>query len=214
VGTSAPFNFNGLVRHYYLRRGPHLADIQVNLAKKGHRKKQSHAIAKRVRPALKKIADRYHARVKVAEVPPGPPVLSTLVAEIYGPNYDRQREIAAEVMKIFEKTPGVVDVDWYAEEEQPRYQITVDKEKAALNGISVAKIAGTIELALKGRQAGLLHQPREKEDVRPDCFINPGKKRMFRSLYACPFPPVPGFNAWKSLNLHRATVVWCPFLPW
>jgi len=165
VGTSAPFNFNGLVRHYYLRRGPHLADIQVNLAKKGHRKKQSHAIAKRVRPALKEIADRYHARVKVAEVPPGPPVLSTLVAEIYGPNYDRQQEIAAEVMKVFEKTPGVVDVDWYVEEEQPRYQITVDKEKAALHGISVAKIAGTIELALKGRQAGLLHQSREKEDV-------------------------------------------------
>jgi multidrug efflux pump subunit AcrB len=165
VGTSAPFNFNGLVRHYYLRRGSHLADIQVNLAKKGHRKKQSHAIAKRVRPTLKEIADRYHARVKVAEVPPGPPVLSTLVAEIYGPDYDRQQEIAAEVMKVFEKTPGVVDVDWYVEEEQPRYQITVDKEKAALHGISVAKIAGTIELALKGRQAGLLHQPREKEDV-------------------------------------------------
>lgn len=165
VGTSAPFNFNGLVRHYYLRMGPHMADIQVNLAEKGHRKKQSHAIAKRVRPVLKKIADRYHARVKVAEVPPGPPVLSTLVAEIYGPDYDRQREIAAGVMKIFEKTSGVVDVDWYMEEGQPRYNIEVNKEKAALHGISVARISSTIELALKGRQVGLLHQPREREDV-------------------------------------------------
>ena len=165
VGTSAPFNFNGLVRHYYLRRAPHLADIQVNLAEKGHRKEQSHAIAKRVRPALKGIADRYHARVKVAEVPPGPPVLSTLVAEIYGPDYNRQKEIATEIMKVFEETPGVVDIDWYMEEEQSRYQLEVDKEKAALHGISSAKIAGAIELALIGRQAGLLHQPREKEDV-------------------------------------------------
>ncbi|MGD8981536.1 MAG: efflux RND transporter permease subunit, partial [Desulfobacterales bacterium] len=113
VGTSAPFNFNGLVRHYYLRSSAHQADIQVNLAEKGHRKNQSHDIAKRVRPALKSIADRYHARVKVAEVPPGPPVLSTLVAEIYGPNYHRQKQIAADIMEIFEKTPGVVDVDWY-----------------------------------------------------------------------------------------------------
>ncbi|HSQ86076.1 MAG TPA: efflux RND transporter permease subunit, partial [Desulfobacterales bacterium] len=165
VGTSAPFNFNGLVRHYYLRRGPHQADIQVNLAEKGHRKKQSHDIAKRVRPALKSIADRYHARVKVAEVPPGPPVLSTLVAEIYGPDYQRQKQIAAKIMTTFEETPGVVDVDWYMEGTQPRYKIEIDREKAALHGISVTRINRTLELALKGQQAGLLHQPLEKEDV-------------------------------------------------
>jgi multidrug efflux pump subunit AcrB len=165
VGTSAPFNFNGLVRHYYLRRGPHQADIQVNLAAKGHRKKQSHDIAKRVRPALKSIADRYHARVKVAEVPPGPPVLSTLVAEIYGPDYQRQKQIAAKIMATFEETPGVVDVDWYMEGTQPRFKIEIDREKAALHGISVTRINRTLELALKGQQAGLLHQPMEKEDV-------------------------------------------------
>jgi len=165
VGTSAPFNFNGLVRHYYLRKNAYQADIQVNLADKGHRKKQSHDIAKRVRPVLKSIADRYDARVKVAEVPPGPPVLSTLVAEIYGPDYQRQKQIAADLMEIFEKTPGVVDVDWYMEETQPRYKIEVDREKAALHGISVDRINRTLELALKGQQEGLLHQPREKEDV-------------------------------------------------
>ena len=165
VGTSAPFNFNGLVRHYYLRSSAHQADIQVNLAEKGHRKNQSHDIAKRVRPVLKNIADRYGARIKVAEVPPGPPVLSTLVAEIYGPDYQRQKQIAADVMNIFEKTPGVVDVDWYMEENQPRYKIEVDSEKAALHGISVDRINRTLELALKGQQEGLLHQPREKEDV-------------------------------------------------
>ncbi len=166
VGTSAPFNFNGLVRHYYLRNSAYQADIQVNLADKGHRKSQSHDIAKRVRPVLKTIADRYHARVKVAEVPPGPPVLSTLVAEIYGPNYQRQKQIAADIMNIFKETPGVVDVDWYMEETQPRYKIEIDREKAALHGISVSRINHTLELALKGQQAGLLHQPREKEDVQ------------------------------------------------
>ena len=165
VGTAGPVNFNGLVRHYYLREGPNIADIQVNLVGKEHRKHQSHDIAKRVRPALKQIADRYHARIKVAEVPPGPPVLSTLVAEIYGPDYDRQRDIALEVQKIFEETAGVVDVDWYMEEDQQRFQLEVDKEKAALLGVSTAQITRTLELALTGRQVGLIHHPAEKEDV-------------------------------------------------
>ncbi|CAB5149494.1 RND efflux system, inner membrane transporter [Olavius algarvensis associated proteobacterium Delta 3] len=165
VGTSGPFNFNGLVRHYYLRQGPNMADIQVNLVGKGHRKDQSHDIAKRLRPELKRIADSYGARIKVAEVPPGPPVLSTLVAEIYGPDYDRQREIARRIMTVFEDTPGVVDVDWYMEEDHPRLHMEIDREKAALHGITVAHVAGTLELALKGRQVGLLHQPLEKEDV-------------------------------------------------
>ncbi|MEJ2039171.1 MAG: efflux RND transporter permease subunit, partial [Desulfosarcinaceae bacterium] len=165
AGTSGPFNFNGLVRHYYLRQAPYQADIQVNLVGKGERKQQSHAIAKRVRPALVAIAQRYGARVKVAEVPPGPPVLSTLVAEVYGPNYDRQREIAAQIMQIFEQTDGVVDVDWFMEDDHPRYDLQVDSEKAALHGINVQQISQTLKTALNGRQVGLLHQPREREDV-------------------------------------------------
>jgi multidrug efflux pump subunit AcrB len=182
AGTSGPFNFNGLVRHYYLRRGPNMADIQVNLAEKGKRDFQSHAIAKRVRPALKKIADRFGARVKVAEVPPGPPVLSTLVAEIYGPDYERQREIAAAVMKIFEETAGVVDVDWYMEEDQTRYRVEIDKEKAAINGISAGKISEALQAALSGRPVGLLHLPLEKEDVqilmRPELASRAGIERL------------------------------------
>ena len=165
VGTSGPFNFNGLVRHYYLRQGPHMADIQVNLADKKHRRHQSHDIAKRVRPALKEIADRYGARIKIAEVPPGPPVLSTLVAEIYGPDYERQREIAGKIMDIFTETDGVVDVDWYMEDDHPRQVMDVDREKAALHGISVDRIAQELSLALSGRLVGLLHQPREREDL-------------------------------------------------
>jgi multidrug efflux pump subunit AcrB len=165
VGTPGPVNFNGLVRHYYLRFSPNQADIQVNLVGKHRRREQSHPIAKRVRPALKAIADRYGARIKVAEVPPGPPVLSTLVAEVYGPDYDRQRELALKIRNIFEQTDGVVDVDWYMEENQTRYQITVDQERAALHGISVAHISQTLKDVLSGSQAGLLHQPYEKADV-------------------------------------------------
>jgi multidrug efflux pump subunit AcrB len=165
VGASGPYNFNGLVRHYYLRQGPNMADIQVNLAGKGHRREQSHQIAKRIRPTLEAIAGRYQARVKVAEVPPGPPVLATLVAEIYGPDYDRQREVALEVRHIFEQTAEVVDVDWLMEDEQSRFRLEVDREKAALHGISVSQLTETLEMALSGSRVGLLHQPREKEDV-------------------------------------------------
>jgi multidrug efflux pump subunit AcrB len=165
VGTAAPFNFNGLVRHYYLRRGSNVADIQVNLVAKEHRKVQSHDIAKRVRPPLKAIADKHGARVKVVEIPPGPPVLSTLVAEVYGPDYERQRQIAQQILKIFEDTPEVVDSDWYMEKGQVRMSLVVDKEKAALHGITASQIDQALQLALQGTPVGLLHQPEEREDV-------------------------------------------------
>jgi multidrug efflux pump subunit AcrB len=182
VGTAGPLNFNGLVRHYYLRSGPHVADIQVNLAGKGQRKQQSHDIAKRVRPQLKAIADRYHARVKVAEVPPGPPVLSTLVAEVYGSNYERQLELALKIREIFEETAGVVDIDWYMEEAQVRYHLRADQEKAALHGITTGQITEAIETAVKGVQAGLFHVPTEKEDIdiilRPSLAMRTGMDRI------------------------------------
>ena len=165
VGTAAPYNFNGLVRHYFLRRGSNVADIQVNLLSKDDRDAQSHDIAKRVRPDLQRIAQRYGARIKVAEVPPGPPVLQTLVAEIYGPSYERQIEIADGVKDILDRTEGVVDVDWYVEDIQPKYSLEVDTEKAALNGIAAEQIAQTLRVALDGMDVGLVHMPNEKEDV-------------------------------------------------
>ncbi|HNC45707.1 MAG TPA: efflux RND transporter permease subunit, partial [Acidobacteriota bacterium] len=165
VGTASPYNFNGLVRHYFLRQGPNVADIQVNLASAEARKAQSHDIAKRVRPEVQQIAARYGARVKVAEVPPGPPVLQTLVAEIYGPTQKQQISLAKQILEIFEKTPGVVDVDWYVEDDQPKYRFVVDKAKAALNGVSPEQIAASLRLAVNGMPAGLLHQVQEKEDV-------------------------------------------------
>ena len=165
VGTASPYNFNGLVRHYYLRSGPNVADIQVNLASKDERKAQSHQIAVRVRPRLSEIAARYNARIKVAEVPPGPPVLQTLVAEVYGPNYQRQIEVARQIRDVLDNTAGVVDVDWYVEDDQPKYQFIVDKEKSALNGVTAEQVAATLRLAIAGTNVGLLHQPQEKEDV-------------------------------------------------
>ena len=165
VGTAAPYNFNGLVRHYFLRRGPNVADIQVNLLSKDDRSTQSHDIAKRVRPLLRQIAEKYSARIKVAEVPPGPPVLQTIVAEIYGPNYERQIEVARGVRDILDRTDGVVDVDWFVEGDQSKYDLKIDKEKAALNGISAEQIVETIGVAVGGSNVGLLHLPDEKEDT-------------------------------------------------
>ncbi|HYK87487.1 MAG TPA: efflux RND transporter permease subunit [Acidobacteriota bacterium] len=165
IGTASPYNFNGLVRHYYLRRGDNVADIQVNLTPKGDRSAQSHAIARRAREMLIPVAEKYGARIKVAEVPPGPPVLQTLVAEIYGPNYDRQIELAREIRDTLDKTAGVVDVDWYVEDPQPEMIFRTDRLKASLAGISLAEIQQTVQVGVSGADAGLAHLPREAEDV-------------------------------------------------
>ena len=165
AGTASPFNFNGLVRHYFLRRGANVADIQVNLQDRHDRKAASHDIAKRVRPALAAIAEKHNARVAIAEVPPGPPVLQTLVAEIYGPNEEARHALAKEVIRVFKETPGVVDVDWYIEADQPKARFVIDKEKAALHGVSAETISQTLRLAVGGQAIDLLHVPREKEDI-------------------------------------------------
>ena len=165
AGTAAPYNFNGLVRHYFLRTGPTVADIQVNLRAKGERDAQSHAIATRVRPAIAAIAAKYGAAVAVAEVPPGPPVLQTLVAEVYGPDEQSRVALAREVRTIFAETDGVVDIDWYREQDRTKLVLVVDKEKAALNGLSEAEIGRAVALALSGQSIDLFHQPRDREEI-------------------------------------------------
>ncbi len=165
VGTSAPYNFNGLVRHYFLRRAPHLADLQVNLVAKSERSEQSHEIARRVRDRLLPIARSFGATLQVAEVPPGPPVLQTLVAEIYGPDAVRRTEVAAQVKAIFEQTPGVVDTDWYVEAPHPKVTLVVDGEKAAAAGLSSAAVASLVRMAGSGEIVGLLHDAQAREDV-------------------------------------------------
>ncbi|HEU4608700.1 MAG TPA: efflux RND transporter permease subunit, partial [Chitinophagaceae bacterium] len=157
IGTAGPISFNGLVRHYDLRRGDNVADIQVNLIKKEDRKEQSHAIAKSMRPGIQAIAKKYGANVKIVEVPPGPPVLSTLVAEIYGPDYQQQIAIAEQVKQRFAKTEGVVDVDWMVEDRQPEYYFHIDKEKSMRAGLAPMQVQQAIQAALSGTNAGSLH---------------------------------------------------------
>jgi multidrug efflux pump subunit AcrB len=158
AGTAAPINFNGLVRQYYLRTGGHVGDIQVNLVDKHDRKTQSHAIATRVRPELQKIGARFGANVKVVEVPPGPPVLSPIVAEIYGPEAEGRREVAKAVRTVFEKTANVVDVDDSSIAAAPRKLLVVDRRKAGTLGVSQAAIVSTLRAGLAGEAATYLHE--------------------------------------------------------
>ncbi|HVO05872.1 MAG TPA: efflux RND transporter permease subunit, partial [Burkholderiaceae bacterium] len=157
AGTAAPINFNGLVRQYYLRSGGEVGDLQVNLVDKHHRSEQSHAIATRMRPELQKIGQRYGANVKVVEVPPGPPVLSPIVAEVYGPEAAARREVALAVRKVFEATPGVVDVDDSGIAVAPKKLLQVDRRKAAQLGIAQDAIVSTLRAGLAGEDVTYLH---------------------------------------------------------
>ncbi len=165
IGTAAPFNFNGLVRHYYMRQGPNVADIQVNLVPKHERDEQSHPIAKRIRPKLQRVAEKYGARIKVTEIPPGPPVLQTLVAEVYGPDYEKQIDVARKIKAIFENTEGVVDVDWYMTDPQPELRVIVEKDKAAALGVPPERVLKVLQAYVAGAKVGLLHVPNAPEDV-------------------------------------------------
>ena len=165
VGTASPMNFNGLVRHYDLRQGPNVADIQVNLTDKNDRKLQSHDIAKAMRPGLQELGKKYHANVKVVEVPPGPPVMSTLVAEIYGPDRKVQMDVARQVKDLFSKTADVVDIDWQVEDDQEEYKFNVLKEKAALLGLSTQQVLQSLQMSLEGYEATQLYQENEQEQV-------------------------------------------------
>jgi multidrug efflux pump subunit AcrB len=201
AGTSGPYNFNGLVRHYFLRRGPNQADIQVNLLPVHERSAQSHEIARRLRPELVAIAQPFGARIKVAEVPPGPPVLETLVAEVYGPDLKRQTQVAAQIKKIFQTTPGVVDVDWYVEDPQTKYDMQVDLDKAALHGISAADVTQTMNIALDGAEAGLLHSPNAREDVPIEVQLARPARSGMQDLGALKLPAPDG----RQVSLAEVT---------
>lgn len=165
VGTASPYTFNGLVRHYFLRQAPNLADVQLQLLPKEDRDEQSHAIATRLRDQLVPLARSVGAEIQVVEVPPGPPVLQTIVAEVYGPDAALRQTLARDVRTVFEQTPGVVDVDWYVESDRPKVQLTVDADKAAASGLSATEVASVVRMAGAGAPAGLLHDPRAREAV-------------------------------------------------
>jgi multidrug efflux pump subunit AcrB len=165
AGTAAPINFNGLVRQYYLRESPELGDLQVNLVDKHHRSRKSHDIALAVRPALAAVGRKYHASVQVVEVPPGPPVLAPLVAEVYGPRYEDQRRVAAGLRKLFDSTADIVDVDDSLEAPARRFVLEIDRQKAALLGISQEQIAQAISVALGGADVSYVHAGRERYPI-------------------------------------------------
>ncbi|MCA1795640.1 MAG: efflux RND transporter permease subunit [Desulfobacteraceae bacterium] len=168
VGTVSPMDFNGMVRHYYLRQGPHLADIRVDLALKGEREQQSHAIVLRVRNDLMEIANRNNARIQIVEVPPGPPVLATVVAEIYGtPNqsYDDLVSATDHIKQIMEQEPNVVDIDDMTAMPHEKMDVFVDQEKAALHGISTMAIVNALRIAVAGDSSATVHMSGERQPL-------------------------------------------------
>jgi multidrug efflux pump subunit AcrB len=169
VGTASPFDFNGLVRHYFMREGSNVADIRVNLVNKHHRKMKTHAIALRVRDDLMAIAERFGARLKIVEPPPGPPVLATVVSEIYGEPWgtlDDLHKATRTMERIFQSTKGVYDVDTYLEDDQKRIHFAVDKEKAMLHGITTEQVAQTLSLAGMGMPVGTMHCTGERNPLQ------------------------------------------------
>ena len=182
IGTSAPITFNGLVRHYDIRGGSNMADIQVNLLPKGERDLQSHDVAKKVRPEIKKISKKYGANVKLVEVPPGPPVLSTLVAEVYGPDYKEQIKVAYQVKEILKNTTDVVDIDWMLEDVQIEYKLEVDKEKAMLNGIAPQQVVENLTYLLKEYPISYLYDENSFDEVDIVLSINDADKTSLQDI--------------------------------
>jgi len=186
AGTSSPFNFNGLVRHYFLRRGGEVSDVQVNLLPKGDRKRQSHEIAIAARKLVAPIAARYHARAKVAEIPPGPPVMSTLVAEVYAADDSVRQEAALEVRKVLETTPGVVDVDWSLQAPQSERVFHVDAVEAARMGANVQNVSQTLALALSGGEFARMDAPNAREDRKVSARLGLTDRSSVEGLLAIP----------------------------
>ena len=212
VGTSAPFNFNGLVRHYFLRAGPLVADLQVNLLPKHDRATASHPFAKTLRPLIAPIAERHGANVKVTEVPPGPPVLSTLVAEIYAPTAEERLDLAGQVKAIFESTAGVVDVDWFVEGPGPRLDFEVDREKASRAGVSPEAIARTLRVALAGADAAHLADPRSREPVPVVLRLEPAQRSGASELLAVKVHGAGGALVPLSELVRPVTTTRSPFI--
>ncbi|MEO8633951.1 MAG: efflux RND transporter permease subunit [Gemmatimonadales bacterium] len=188
AGTAAPVNFNGLVRHYFMRRGANVADVQVNLVEKGERSRQSHAIVVAVRPMIDSIARRYGASAKIAEIPPGPPVLSTLVAEVYAGTDSARLAAATRVRQVFETTPGVVDVDWTVEAPQSRLSVRVNRVRAAAAGVRVDQIVETVYLAQSGHAAGMVSSGTAREGMLIVPRLPLERRSTAEALLSIPIP--------------------------
>ncbi len=207
VGVGAPVDFNGLARHYFLRRGPNKADVRVNLIHKTERVNASHEIALRLRPGLTAIARRYGVKLKLVEAPPGPPVMSTVTASVYGPedaSYEDLIRAARIVKERMRKEPGIVDIDDTVDEDHVKYVFTVDKEKAALNGVTTADVARTIRIALSGERVGAVALPSEKNPLqirlwmrRPERSSPADLSRIFVRGRAGNLVPIAELGHWE-----------------
>jgi multidrug efflux pump subunit AcrB len=184
AGTAAPINFNGLVRQYYLRADSNVGDIQVNLADKKHRKRSSHEIARSIRDELATIGREYDASVKIAEVPPGPPVMAPIVAELYGPDYEQQKQIGRQLESIFRESPDVVDIDSSVETDATRFIIDVDRQRAALLGVSQKSIAAILQMALAGEDVTYVRQARERYPIPVRLDVPVSSKADLEALLA------------------------------
>jgi multidrug efflux pump subunit AcrB len=184
AGTAAPINFNGLVRQYYLRADSNVGDIQVNLADKKHRKRSSHEIARSIRDELATIGREYGASVKIAEVPPGPPVMAPIVAELYGPDYEQQKQIGRQLESIFRESPDVVDIDSSVEADATRFIIDVDRQRAALLGVPQKSIAAILQMALAGEDVTYIRQARERYPIPVRLDVPVSSKADLEALLA------------------------------
>ncbi len=192
AGTASPITFNGLVRQYYLRADAEQGDLQVNLVDKHHRSEKSHVIAQRLRPALEEIGVRHHARIKVVEVPPGPPVMSPLVAEIYGPDEAGRQKLASRVATAFASTADIVGTDTSLREDAPRAFLRVRRQRAESLGIPVAAIAQTVSSALSGTDAAYLHDQQSKYPVPVRIQLPPESQVGLEALLALPLRAANG----------------------
>jgi multidrug efflux pump subunit AcrB len=203
VGLGSPVSFNGLVRHYDFRTEPRFASIHTTLLEGSKRKRQSHAIAKSVRPDVERIAAAAGARVKVVEVPPGPPVISTLVAEVYGPSLEGQHEFARQVWGVFRRTPGVVDTDLLLTEDAPRVSFVVDRDRATLAGVPAGEAAAAAAGLYGGRAVGVLRAPREVEPVPISVRLSPADRADLSSLAALRLGPGDGTPLSEMVGVVR-----------
>jgi multidrug efflux pump subunit AcrB len=186
VGTASPIDFNGLVRHYYLREGSNVADIRINLTDKARRKHQSHEVVLRLRKDLEKIAERLNANIKIVEVPPGPPVIATIVAEVYGDpdrSYQEMLEASSHIKGVMSEEPFVVDIDDIVETPRNKIDFVLDKEKSALHGVSTDAVIHTMRLALSGTTPATVHLAGERQSLLIRLILPRAKRSSVADLY-------------------------------
>jgi len=199
AGEAAPFTFVGMVRHSFLRQEAEMVDLQVNLVPKGDRKEQSHEIVVRLRPELEKLSKPAHARMKLVEIPPGPPVMDTIVAEIYGPSEAERTRLSSEVLAAFKSVDGIVDVDSTLNATNPKLSLVLDREKAALHGVAPAHVIQTLAMAGYGHQAGAFHVLRGSSQVPVVVQLAPGKRQHLDQLLQLTVPGARGMIPVREL---------------